>query len=69
MTSHFRTISVVDANGDQLLLYEIRERISPFRLVPKRRLELCTGEPVRKQGHAYVVETTGEKLTRVSGDE
>lgn len=65
MTSHFRTIAVFDANGDQLTLYEIRDRPSLFGLVARKRLQLCTGELVKKRGDGFVVETTGEKLTRV----
>lgn len=66
MSSHFRTISVVDANGDELLLYEFRERASLFGLVPKRRFQLCTGEAVEKRGDRYIVLSTGEKLTRIT---
>jgi hypothetical protein len=65
VTNHFRTIPVLDANGDQLTLYEIRERGSPFGLIPKKRLQLCTGETVKRKGASYVIEATGEKLTRV----
>jgi hypothetical protein len=63
--SNFRTIPVVDSNGDQLTLYEFRDRSSSFRLVPRKRFELCTGEAVRKEGNCFVVEATGEKLARV----
>jgi hypothetical protein len=68
VTSHFKTIPVLDANGDELTLYEIRERGSLFGLVPRKRLELCTGERVTSYGADYVVESTGERLTRVRGE-
>jgi hypothetical protein len=63
--SYFRTIPVIDGNGDELILYEIRERSSPLALVAKKRFELCTGEPVAKSGNGFVIQTTGEKLTPV----
>lgn len=69
MRTYFRTIPVVDGNGDQLTLYEFRDRSSSFRLVPKKRFELCTGEPVRKERDGFVVEATGEKLTRIRGSD
>ena len=66
MRTYYRTIFVVDGNGDQVMLYEFHDRNSSFRLMPKKRFELCTGEPVRKEGDGFIVETTGEKLTPVS---
>ncbi len=65
MTSHFRKIPVVDGNGDQLTLYEFRERSLLFGLLATTRLELCTGELVEKSGRGYVIPSTGEKLKRV----
>ena len=65
MTSHFKTIAVLDGNGDQLTLYEIRDRASRFGLWTRKRLELCTGEPVKATSGGFVVVATGEKLTRV----
>jgi hypothetical protein len=55
----------LDGNGDQLTLYEIRERASPFAFVARKRLVLCTGETVKSDGRGYVVVSTGEKLRRV----
>jgi len=67
--THFRTIPVIDGNGDQLFVYEIRKRIGPFGLRARGRLELCTGEAVEAcDGHGFVVTRTGEKLTRVAGE-
>jgi hypothetical protein len=68
VTSHFKTIAVLDANGDQLTLYELRDRTRLFGLVARRRLQLCTGEAVEKKGGGFVVLATGEKLTRVRPD-
>jgi hypothetical protein len=60
----FRSIPVLDGNGDQLILYEFRERAF-FGLWVRKRYELCTGEPLQKVGNGFVVSTTGEKLTRI----
>ena len=68
MTSHFKTIPVLDGNGDQLTLYEMRDRARLFGLVSRRRLQLCTGEAVVRKGNRFVVLATGEKLTRVRAD-
>lgn len=65
MSSHYRTIPVLDGNGDQLSLYEFLEPASFFGLVRKKRYHLCTGELVRKQGDGFVVVSTGERLRRV----
>lgn len=65
MSNKVRTISVVDGNGDQVILYEIRERGSLFGLLPRKRLQLGTGEVVVRRGGGYVIPSTGEKLTRV----
>ena len=65
MTSHFKTIPVRDGNGDQQLLYEIRERSGLFGLAVRQRLQLGTGETVLRAGDDYVVASTGEKLVRV----
>ena len=68
MGSHFRTIPVIDGNGDQLFVYEIRKRLGLFGLRSRDRMELCTGEAVvLAEVEGFVVVGTGEKLTRVSG--
>lgn len=67
MSSHFRTIPVIDGNGDQLFVYEIRKRLGLFGLRARNRLELCTGEAVAPaDGGGFVVLRTGEKLTCVA---
>lgn len=68
MNSHFRTISVLDGNGDQLSLYEFLETGFLFGLVRRRRYHLCTGELVVKKGDCFMVVSTGEKLETVRGD-
>ncbi len=65
MSSHFKTIPVRDEKGDQLTLYEIRDRAGPFRMFVRKRLTLCTGEAVRPAGKGFVIDETGERLTRV----
>ena len=65
MTSHFKTIPVRDGNGDQQLLYEIRERSGLLGLAVRQHLQLGTGETVLRAGDDYVVASTGEKLVRV----
>ena len=68
MGSHFRTIPVMDGNGDQLFVYEIRKRLGLFGLRARNRMELCTGEAVvLSEDEEFVVVRTGEKLTRVGG--
>lgn len=64
MRTHFRTIAVLDSNGDQISLYEIRSPIL-FGLFVRKQLKLCTGEAVERNGQAYVVTSTGERLTRI----
>lgn len=66
MSSHFKTIPVRDEKGDQLTLYEIRDRAGPFRMFVRKRLTLCTGEAVRSLGRGrFVIDDTGERLTRI----
>ena len=66
MSNHFKTIPVRDERGDQLTLYEIRERVGLFRLFVRKRLTLCTGEAVRSLGRGrFVIDETGERLTRI----
>jgi len=66
--THFRTIPVIDGNGDQLFVYEIRRRLGPFGLRARRRHELCTGEAVvLLDDHSLVVVATGERLLRIGG--
>lgn len=68
MGSHFRTIPVIDGNGDQLFVYEIRKRAGLFGLGARNRMELCTGEAVVLAGDdGFLVVHTGERLTRVGG--
>lgn len=67
VNSHFKTISVLDGNGDELSLYEFLEP-SLFGLVRKRRFHLCTGELVTRSGDGFVVVSTGEHLSLVRGD-
>jgi len=66
VSNHFKTIPVRDERGDQLTLYEIRDRAGPFRLLVRKRLTLCTGEAVRSLGRGrFVIDATGERLTRI----
>ena len=65
MRSHFREIAVVDGNGDELTLYEIREGGLLFGLLARKRFQLGTGEHVERRGGGFIVPATGEKLTRV----
>ena len=66
VSNHFKTIPVRDERGDQLTLYEIRERVGLFRLFVRKRLTLCTGEAVRSLGRGrFVIDETGERLTRI----
>lgn len=65
MTSQFREIAVVDGNGDELTLYEIRDGALLFGLLPRMRFQLGTGERVERRGRNFVVPSTGEKLTPV----
>jgi hypothetical protein len=66
VSTHFKTIPVRDEHGDQLTIYEIRERARPFGLFAEKRLTLCTGEAVRSLGrHGFIIDATGERLTRV----
>jgi hypothetical protein len=67
--THFTAIPVVDGNGDQLIVYEIRKRLGLFGLRVRNHMELCTGEAVEAfDGDGFVVLRTGEKLTRVAGE-
>jgi hypothetical protein len=61
--AHFRTIPVLDQNGDQISLYEFRAPVF-LGLFVRKRFKLCTGEAVRKNGKHYIVVPTGERLTR-----
>lgn len=64
-SSKFKAIPVVDGNGDQLTLYEFRERGPLFGLVSKKRYSLGTGEAVEERAGVYIVAATGEILTPV----
>ena len=59
---YVRSIPVVDASGDRLMVHEFRDGWL-FRKV--RRYELCTGEPVAVAGDLFVVVSTGEELLRL----
>lgn len=57
-----RTISVEDANGDEVIVYEFHDR----RFLRKVRLmKLETGELVQLVGGHLVVAETGEKLVPI----
>jgi hypothetical protein len=59
-----RRILVRDGNGDDVVLYEFQDR----RFLRKaRKLKLDTGEIVKRDGAAFVVPATGEKLVPISG--
>ena len=68
VNNHFRTISVLDGNGDELSLYEFFEPGGVFGLVRRRRYHLCTGEPVTREGDGFLVVSTGEHLSRAPND-
>ena len=68
VNSHFRTISVLDGNGDELSLYEFLEPGRVFGMVRRRRYHLCTGELVAREGDGFVVVSTGERLSLVRSD-
>ena len=57
------SIPVRDSNGDQLTVYEFRDR----RFITQvRRMKLCTGEAVEADGDGKLrVVRTGETLTRL----
>jgi len=59
---YYRSIPVVDANGDRLVVHEFRKG-GLFHKV--RRYELCTGEAVERTGDLFVVIATGEELLRL----
>jgi len=63
--SRVKAIPVVDGNGDELTLYEVRERGGLFGLLPRSRYVLGSGEAVVKTRHGFVVAATGEVLTRI----
>lgn len=65
VSNDFKSIPVLDENGDEVILYEFRETAF-FGLLVRKRYELCTGEAVKSAGKAFVVVATDEKLTRVS---
>ena len=65
MKSRVKAIPVVDGNGDELTLYEVRERGAFFGLVPRRRLVLGSGEAVVKSARGFVVVATGEELAPI----
>jgi hypothetical protein len=67
--SHFKAIPVIDGNGDELFVYEMRWRPGLFSLRARLHLELCTGEAVEEiGGGGFIVSRTGEKLTRVADE-
>jgi hypothetical protein len=65
VTSRVRAIPVVDGNGDELTLYEVREGWGWFGLLPRSRYVLGSGEAVGKTRGGFVVAATGEELSRV----
>ena len=67
MKSKVKTIPVVDGNGDELTLFEVRQGGAFFGLLPRKRLVLGSGEAVARARSGYVVVATGEKLTPVRG--
>jgi len=67
-----RAIRVVDANGDELMLFEYRAATSPRRILRlgrnngATRLALDTGEPAeRVDDDTFVIVASGEQLTRI----
>lgn len=65
MSNDFKSIPVLDENGDEVILYEFRDR-ALLGLLVRKRYELCTGEAVKRAGNRFVVVATNEKLKRVS---
>lgn len=65
MGVQFKAIPVRDANGDQLIVYEVWKK-SLFGLVGERSWQLCTGEEVERLGNSFVVIHTGESLAPIS---
>lgn len=65
MSNEFKSIPVLDENGDEVILYEFRDKAF-FGLRTRKRYELCTGEAVKSTGKGFVVVATDEKLTRVT---
>ena len=63
MKSKVTAIPVVDGNGDELTLYEVRERGALFGLLTRKRLALASGEAVVKTAGGYMVVATREQLT------
>lgn len=66
-----RAIRVVDANGDELTLYEYQQAGSYLAMMglnraAATRLALDTGEEVvRVDDRTFAIVATGEKLTRI----
>lgn len=67
MSNEFKSIPVLDENGDEVILYEFRDKAF-FGLLVRKRYELCTGEAVKSARDGFVVVATDEKLTRVTDD-
>jgi hypothetical protein len=65
VSNEFKSIPVLDENGDEVILYEFRDRAF-FGLRVRKRYELCTGEAVKSAGREFVVVATDEKLKRVT---
>ena len=72
MDNVIRAIRVMDANGDELTLYEYEQPASylarlGLNRVPGTRLALDTGEEAeRVDEDTFVIVATGEKLTRIA---
>jgi hypothetical protein len=67
-----RAIRVVDANGDELTLFEYRAATSPRRILGlsrnngATRLALDTGEAAKRvDDDTFVIVASGEQLTRI----
>jgi len=67
VSNEFKSIAVLDENGDEVILYEFRDK-ALFGLIVRKRYELCTGEAVKSAGNGFVVVATDEKLTRVTDE-
>ena len=65
MSNDFKSIPVLDENGDEVILYEFRDRAF-FGLLVRKRYELCTGEPVKRERNRFVIVATDETLKRVN---
>lgn len=65
MSNKFKTVTVLDGNGDELTLYEMNDGRWLFGLLVRKRYALSAGERVERRGKHFIVVETGEVLTRV----